>query len=45
MEQTTINHGPAFEAICTELRRSNPRWSDKKIMAEAKVIYSKRRTQ
>jgi len=34
------NH--AFQAICTDLRRKNPRWSETRIRAEAKVIYHKR---
>ena len=32
----------ALEAICTDLRRGNPRWSDKRIRTEAKVIYKRR---
>lgn len=31
-----------IEAICTELRRKYPMWSDKKIMAEARLIHSRR---
>lgn len=33
---------PGVEAVCTELRRKYPLWSDKKILAEAKVIHKKR---
>lgn len=38
----TDRHRLALEAICTDLRRKNPRWSEKRVRSEAKIIHQKR---